>query len=123
MNEPIISPWIIYLVGRLVAIKGVALILLIIVLVLLAISTILYLQAHEDGDEKGQKKYGNLTKKVLCVLALDVILLLLVPSKEEAIAMYTASKVTPQTVQQAGETIDKITDKFVDKIIKIKEAE
>lgn len=117
MNEPIISPWLIYAVSRLDAIKASFLML---ILLSSAVVIVCLLELLVSGISETIKRF---LLKSACVLAISTLLVILIPSKEEAIAMYVASKVTPQVVQQTGETIDKITDKIVDKITKLKEAE
>ena len=65
-------------------------------------------------------------KKVLrlnaCVFGVALVLFAIIPNKEEALAMYAASKVTPANIQVVGESVDKATDKAVEKIIRIIEA-
>ena len=125
MNEPIISPWMIYWITRLDSIKdffeAFAVVSFIVGLAFLA-----GVFMNIDRVWESEKKWFDINLRAFKILAVTFCVSLtfstFLPTTKTAVAMYVTSKITPQTVQQAGETIDQITDKIVDKIIKIKEA-
>lgn len=95
MNEPIISPWLIYWVGRLDVIHGFCcaagfiLTMVVIVFVLVAIADSI------NNDDDADKSFLNFLKKLTCVALIVDTFAVLVPTKDEAIAMYVAKWVTP----------------------------
>lgn len=114
MNEPIISPWLIYFVGRLNTIKGILLIALLFSGVIVGLWLL--------GGMRSTEKEKEVLRIDACVFGVALVLFAIIPDKEEALAMYATSKVTPANVQAVGESVDKVTDKAVEKIIRIIEA-
>lgn len=114
MNDPIISPWLIYLVGRLDTIKGILLIALLFSGVIVGLWLL--------GGMRSTEKEKEVLRIDACVFGVALVLFATIPNKEEALAMYAASKVTPANIQVVGESVDKATDKAVEKIIRIIEA-
>lgn len=121
MNEPIISPAFVYLIGRLDMIHsfsfvvGFILTVATVIFVMLVLSDII----NFIGDiEDGNKLFLNFLKKLACVALIVDALAVFVPTKTEAIAMYVANYVTPASIKSAGDSADKIVDKLVDKILK-----
>lgn len=113
MNEPIISPWLIYFVGRLSTIKGILLIALLFSGVIVGLWLL--------GGMRSTKE-KEVFRIDACVFGVALVLFAIIPNKEEALAMYAVSKVTPANIQTVGESVDKVTDKAVEKIIRIIEA-
>lgn len=121
MNEPIISPAFVYLIGRLDMIHNFSFVVGLILTVATAIFVMLVLSDITTfiGDiEDGNKMFLNFLKKLACIALIVDALAVFVPTKTEAIAMYVANYVTPASIKSAGDSADKIVDKLVDKILK-----
>lgn len=122
MNEPIISPWLIYWVGRLDVIHGFCcaagfiLTMAIIVFALVAIADSI------NNDDDANKSFLNFLKKLTCVALIVDTLAFLVPTKDEAIAMYVTRYITPANIEATGELADKAVDKLIEKIAKASKA-
>lgn len=121
MNEPIISPWLIYWVGRLDVIHGFCcaagfiLTMVVIVFVLVAI-------ADSINNDDANKSFLNFLKKLTCVALIVDTFAFLVPTRDEAIAMYAARYITPANIKATGELADKAVDKLIEKILKASKA-
>jgi hypothetical protein len=122
MNEPIISPWLIYWVGRLDVIHGFfcaagfILTMAVIVFVLVAIADSI------NNDDDANKSFLNFLKKLTCVALIVDTFAFLVPTRDEAIAMYAARYITPANIKATGEFADKAVDKLIEKILKASKA-
>ena len=114
MNEPIISPWLIYLIGRIDILNGFCFIVGFTATIAFTILTIL---TFASGSE-----ITSFLKKLFCITLVLDIFAFFVPSKTEVIAMYAASYVTPANVKATGEFADKAVDKLIEKILKASEA-
>lgn len=119
MNEPIISPWLIYWISRLDVVQTIAIVTTVTCLGATVVSALELICSN-----KGEKKVfmRGIMYKAVRVFAVAVLILVLVPNKEEALAIYVASKVTPASIQVVGESADKAADKVVEKIIRIIDA-
>lgn len=115
MNEPIISPWLIYWIGRLTMIHGFSCVLGFLLTIFTVVLGVMIIT--NDTDEL----FLNRVKKLACVTIIVDVLALFMPTKTEVIAMYTASYVTPANVKAAGEFADKAVDKLIEKILKASE--
>lgn len=118
MNEPIISPWLIYWIGRLDMIHNFSCVLGIL-LTLFAVIVVIMVITNDDNCDDDLKKF---LKKLVCVALIFDALALFVPTKTEAIAMYTATYITPANIKATGEFADKAVDKLIEKILKASEA-
>lgn len=113
MNDPIISPWLIYLIDTVEPLINV-----IIVSALVSISMfILFLTANaatynDDKIEKNSKK----AKIFLKVGVICGLLLVFIPRPCTLYKMVVANYVTPANIQATGEFADKTMDKVIDKI-------
>lgn len=115
MNEPIISPWLIYLAGRIDLIQGFCCIIGFIVTIFAVIVTIAVVT--DDTDEVTIK----IAEILVCMaLVLDMLAVFL-PTKTEIYAMYTAEHITPANIKATGEFTDKAVDKLIEKILKASE--
>lgn len=106
MNEPIISPWIFYVIGNLENFRE----LFINFSAGFFIITFIYCFACFIRSMVNGKLCFN--KYILGILVIFIclfnILTKLVPDKETAYTMLVASMVTPENIQLAGETADTI---------------
>lgn len=134
MNEPIISPWLIYLYYEW---RDVKFVLYILLLVLTTIRCVLIKERQEPkyhsgvtDDERAEQmiKYRNRerdTNRVLMYSFILWVLLVLIPRPETIMKMYVASNITQANITKAGVALDDATDtiiaKVIEKINKIKE--
>lgn len=120
MNEPIISPWAVYLITRLDSIRG-----FIGVMICVAFLSPLILSVFaEIFDLRELKELPKRGFKMIAVASIVLAAgLAFLPSTKEAIMIYAASKVTPQTVQAAGDNVDKAIDKVIEKILMLSKQE
>ena len=132
MDEPIISPWLIYWVTRIEYVQN----FLCFAFIIMCISgPMLFMYcAAIDASEDIIKKYLNRWAKTTVIwLLIGGIIDIFIPSKEVIIAMYVAKQVTPANIQTAGAVADKsidyigskadkTTDAAVEKIIRIIDA-
>lgn len=115
MNEPIISPLAVYLATRL---DYLGLILAFASIGLFITLSIIFIGRLGSFDEDDVRTMKRLIIALIVVVGINAF----IPTSKEAIAMYAASKITPANIEIAGETVDKATDKIVDKIIRIIDA-
>lgn len=98
--EPIISPWVIYvlpLVDTLIAVLSV------VAMFTMSALIILYL------DDDFRKATGTtIVKGVWAVFIISTLLAIFIPNKETLIAMYIANQVTPDNLSHAQEIITTI---------------
>lgn len=117
MNEPIISPWLIYWAGRIDMIQGFCCIIGIIVTIYAMIATLAVMT-----DDNKDKESVKAVKIIVCTaLALDMLGTFL-PTEKEIFAMYAAEHITPANIKATGEFADKAVDKLIEKILKASEA-
>lgn len=112
MNEPIISPWLIYWAGRIDLIQAFCCIIGFIVTIFAVIVTIAVVT--DDTDKVTIK----IAKILVCMaLVLDMLGAFL-PTEKEIYAMYAAEHITPANIKATGELADKAVDKLIEKILK-----
>lgn len=68
------------------------------------------------------KAFLNFTKKLTCVALIVDALAMVVPTKDEMIAMYVARYITPANIKATGEFADHAVDKLIEKILKASKA-
>lgn len=121
MNEPIISPWLIYWAGRIEFIHYFCLTVGFTATVTAAVYAVagILTALTEDYPHDGTRKLLKIS--VCAALILDT-LAFLVPTKEEILAMYTAQYITPANIKATGEFADKAVDKLIEKILKASKA-
>lgn len=113
MNDPIISPWLIYLIDTVEPLINV-----IIVSALVSISMFILLLTANAAIYDDDKIEEN-SKKVKLFLKVGVIcglLLVFIPRPCTLYKMVVANYVTPANIQATGEFADKTMDKVIDKI-------
>lgn len=117
MNEPIISPWLIYWAGRIDMIQGICLIVGIIVTIYAMIATLAVMT-----DNNKDKESVKAVKIIVCTaLVLDMLGAFL-PTEKEIYAMYTLEHITPANIKATGDFADKAVDKLIEKIAKASKA-
>lgn len=116
MNEPIVSPWLIYWAGRIDLIQGICCILGILVTVYAMIATLAVMADNKD------KESVKAAKIIVCTaLVLDMLGAFL-PTEKEIYAMYAAEHITPANIKATGEFADKAVDKLIEKVAKASKA-
>ena len=122
MNEPIISPWLIYWAGRLNTIQEFCCV----VGCLLTTATIflgmIKLIDNDDHSDATNKRLWSSLKKLVCAALFFGALASFIPTRDEAIAMYVARYITPANIEATGEFADKAVDKLIEKILKASKA-
>lgn len=122
MNEPIISPWLIYWVGRLNIIQSFCCVvgcLLTAAAIFLGMIKFVDTDYHSDATNK---RLWSALKKLVCAALFFGALASLVPTRDEAIAMYVARYITPATIKATGEFTGKTVDTLIEKILKASKA-
>lgn len=116
MNEPIISPWIIYAIGVCNSIREVAMgfsILGIFAIVFVS----LYIIVDEYLDDADVIRYKKLLKRLTIFTTAFIIVAIIIPDKRVGYTMLATQYVTKENVLNAVD----ITEKIVNKIIEVKE--
>lgn len=121
MNEPIISPWLIYWVGRLDVMQGFCCAAGFLLTIAVVVFALVGVTDSVNHDDNANKSFLNFLKKLTCVALVVDTLAFLVPTKNEAIAMYVTRYITPANIKATGEFADKAVDKLIEKILKASE--
>lgn len=122
MNEPIVSPWLIYWAGRMDMIHHFCIVAGFLLTMGAGISITGIVSDLDNCDSDVGKAFLNFTKKLTCVALIVDALAMAVPTKDEMIAMYVAGRITPANIKAAGEFTDKSVDKLIEKISKASKA-
>lgn len=113
MNEPIISPWLIYWAGRIEFIQVICCVVGFVVTALVITGTIAVMTDDCEHDDSVKE-----LKILVCVaLILDTFAVFL-PTKTEIFAMYAAEHITPAAIKATGEFTGKTVDALIEKILK-----
>lgn len=107
MNEPIISPWLIYLLDVSDAIKCTMFVIAI------AFGVIALFVFCADGE------FTTQTKRATIIFIVATVLAIFVPSERTMYKMIIVSHVTPANIQKAGDSIDAVIDRAIEKIQKL----
>ena len=125
MNEPIISPWLIYWAGRIDMIHHFFIVAGFLLTMCAGISITAFVSnlfdCSSDFNDFG-KAFLSFTKKLTCVALIVDALAIAVPNKDEMIAMYVAGRITPANIQATGEFTGKTVDTLIEKILKASKA-
>lgn len=122
MNEPIVSPWLIYWIGRLDMIQGFCGIAGFFLTGITFFVGIIKFVDNDYYSDTANKRFWSSLKKLVCVALIFDALASFIPTKDEAIAMYVARRITPANIKAAGEFTDKAVDKLIEKILKASKA-
>lgn len=121
---PIIDPWLIYslqLVDGLRELNAVISLISILFALLAAIACFLMDASEGFDEESGALKFfkSNLLKPLAFVIILTSLITLFVPTKTTLIAMLVAKNVTYERVDMAGEKLEVLIDKILEKTQKM----
>ena len=126
MNEPIVSPWLIYWAGRMDMMHNFFIVAGFLLTTCAGICVTAYVLSLFDcdlvRDGDFSKALLNFAKKLTCVALIVNALAMAVPTKDEMIAMYVAGRITPANIEATGELADKAVDKLIEKIVKASKA-
>lgn len=114
MNEPIISPWLLYWAGRIEFIKIICCVVGLVVTALAVSVAMVVLTDDYEYDESVKA-----LKILVCAAFILDTLAVFLPTKTEIFAMYAAEHITPANIQATGEFSDKAVDKLIEKIAKL----
>lgn len=133
MNEPIINPWIFYLIEKCATLHCSSFIIAI------AISLGLTLVCSEErpdvfyysGSSLGKEEYKKdkekweqgrkqTKKRIIVVLVIGALISFLAPSKETMYKMLIAQQLTKQNIEVVKGNLNDALDNIVEKIIKVK---
>lgn len=116
MNEPIISPWLIYWAGRIDMIQGICCIVGFFVTIYAMFAAVAVMtDFNNDKDVKA-------AKIIVCTALVLDILGVFLPTEKEIYAMYATEHITPANIKATGEFTDKAVDKLIEKILKASKA-
>lgn len=118
MNEPIISPWIIYAIDVCNSIKGVSVIFSVLGLFAIVFVFIYIIIIENEDDEAFADviRYKKLLKRLTIFTIMFIIMAIIVPDKRVGYTMLATQYVTKENVLNAVD----ITEKIVNKIIEVK---
>lgn len=117
MNEPIISPWLIYWAGRIEFIQITCCVVGLVVTALAVTAAMAVLTDYYEHDESVRA----LKILVCAALILDTLAVFL-PTKTEIYAMYAAERITLANIKATGEFTGKTVDTLIEKILKASKA-
>lgn len=117
MNEPIISPWLIYWAGRIEFIRIICCVVGFVVTAFAVAAAMAVLTDDYEHDESVKA-----VKLLICIALLLDTLGVFLPTEKELYAMYAAKHITPANIEATGEFADKAVDKLIEKILKVSEA-
>lgn len=131
MNEPIINPWMFYLIEKCAMLHGWSFIIAIIISVVLAWSKsseepsrCKYPYGWEDkyteDKESWKKECRKTEKRITAILAISVAITFLAPSRETMYKMLIAQQLTKQNIEVVKGNLNDALDNIVEKIIKVK---
>lgn len=117
MNEPIISPWLIYWAGRIDLIQAFCCIVGFLVTIYAMFATLAVMT-----DTNKDKESVKAAKIIVCTALILDMLGAFLPTEKEIYAMYAAEHITPANIKATGELADKAVDKLIEKILKASKA-
>lgn len=121
MNEPIISPWLIYWIGRVHVMHCFSLLLGLLLTFLAVTIGLLFIINNNNYSGYANKPALSFLKKIACAALIFDALTLFIPTKTEIIAMYVTKNITPANIKATEEFADKAVDKLIEKILKASE--
>ena len=117
MNEPIISPWLIYWAGRIELIQVVCCVVGLVVTAFAVTAAMAVLTDDYEHDESVKA-----LKMLVCAAFILDTLAVFLPTKTEIFAMYAAERITPANIKATGEFTGKTVDTLSEKILNAGEA-
>lgn len=120
MNDPIINPWVFYLIGLC---DNVSVVCTITTLVFVAMAVVMTLGMAVDGDPV-DKSLRKIVVILYAVGGVSALLAVFVPSSTTVTAMVAANNITPETVAAVGKTVTEAAEAITQVIVQtIKEVQ
>ena len=119
MNDPIISPWVFYLISKVDVVSCTSFMISIILIIIWAIN---YTEESNDLEYtseyfvKKRKRAEGIRKHIQKFILIPIIIALITPSSKTLTKMIIASQVTPHNIEVVGDTIEHSVDYIFDKI-------
>lgn len=127
MQEPIISPWLIYLIN---ASPGIRISLIFIGSLLLVLAWFLYTNSDTNfvwsdsyKDQELSKKYKRAKNVTIAIAVLVLLTTFLIPSKQTCYQMLAAHYMTYENVDALGEQAKDVVDYIFDKVDEVSSGE
>ena len=117
MNEPLINPWIFYMVDVLNTFRQVIGAIAIIGVGVIGTWTII--GTMECGFKEMLSTIRKYKRFVICI-CIAGLLTVFIPAQDTIYKMIAATYITQENIENVGESIDKIADKLVEKINQVK---
>ena len=108
MNEPIISPWMFYLLSVIDNLRCVASVIIGVMLIAL-----FFYPCWNDYDED-----FKWLKRLFTTLGVSGILLVFIPTSDVIIKMTIAQHITANNIEKAGNLTELAVDKIIEKVVK-----
>lgn len=123
MSEPIISPWIFYLINLLSNLDGIVLLCIIlcgVAVVILGLFSIFSI-VDEDEDETEEDSDFHITivswfKRVLILFMIFAVITALIPDKQTMYTMLVSDQLTYENIDKLGDNAKDTVDYIFDKI-------
>lgn len=121
MNEPIVSPWVFYMMDVLVSLHHFSFVVMVVLAVPFFLSLCAYLSsvADDDADDETLEILRCVRRIFLtlgAIIPVSVVLVIAIPSQDTMYKMLAANYLTPANIESVGESVDKIADKVIEKI-------
>lgn len=125
--NPIINPWLIYLINVLSGLKNIFIVAVVVAIFVGIGSVIFFLivignSYYDEDDEKDQNKILNIIKcfkKSIVGLIISALLVVIAPSKDTMYTMLALDNLTTDNIQAIGKTGKDVIDYVSDQIDKI----
>lgn len=125
--NPIINPWLIYLINVLSGLKNIFIVTVVVAIFVGIGSVICFLivignSYYDEDDEKDQNKILNIIKcfkKSIVGLIISALLVVIAPSKDTMYTMLALDNLTTDNIQAIGKTGKDVIDYVSDQIDKI----
>lgn len=125
--NPIINPWLIYLINVLSGLKNIFIVAVVVAIFVGIGSVICFLividnSYYDEDDEKDQNKILNIIKcfkKSIVGLIISALLVVIAPSKDTMYTMLALDNLTTDNIQAIGKTGKDVIDYVSDQIDKI----
>ena len=117
MNEPIINPWIFYILQIVDTLIIISVSVLVISLLLMGTMFIMILLMNADDEYKDIAKAAKKQfKRVLALTMFSSIMVIFIPSSDTIYKMLIADNLTPNNIQAIGGTLEDSIDYIAEKI-------
>lgn len=120
MNEPIISPWVFYLISLVDNILYFFGILVVVSIFVGAVYALIALYSYDtipyDKEEVFKKGAIRIFKYIVATFIVSCVITMFVPSSDTIYKMLVASQVTPHNIEVMGDTVENSIDYIFEKI-------